>query len=45
MTLFSENHGKAALMIIGATILAAVVVLPIANMFLGSFLPQATIRV
>jgi hypothetical protein len=43
--MFSENHGKAALMVIGATVIAALLVLPIANMFLGSFLPQATIRV
>ena len=45
MTIFSENHGRAALMIIGATVLAAVIVLPIANTFLGSFLPSSTIRV
>lgn len=43
--MFSENHGKAALMVIGATILAAVLVLPIANKFLGSVLPQSSIRV
>jgi hypothetical protein len=44
-TMFSQNHGKAALMVIGATALAALIVIPIANKFLGSFLPQATIRV
>jgi hypothetical protein len=43
--MFSENHGKAALMVIGATVLAAVLVLPIANKFLGAFLPQSSIRV
>jgi hypothetical protein len=43
--MFSENHGKAALMIIGATALAALIVLPIANKFLGSVLPSSTIRV
>lgn len=45
MSMFSENHGKAALMVIGATILAAVLVLPIANKVLGGFLPQSSIRV
>ncbi len=43
--MFAENHGKAALMVIGATALAALIVIPIANKFLGSFLPQSTIRV
>jgi hypothetical protein len=45
MSMFSENHGKAALMVIGATLLAAVIVLPLANRFLGSVLPQSSIRV
>jgi hypothetical protein len=45
MKLFAENHGKAALMVIGATALAALIVLPIANALLGSFLPSATIKV
>jgi hypothetical protein len=42
---FSENHGKAALMIIASTILAAVIVLPIVNTFFGAFLPQSSLRV
>lgn len=44
-TMFAQNHGKAALMVIGATALAALIVIPIANSLLGSFLPQSTIRV
>lgn len=44
-SVLSENHGKAALMIISATVLAAVLVLPLANKFLGSLLPQSSIRV
>ncbi len=43
--LFAEEHGKAALMVIGATVLAALVVIPIANKFLGAFLPQGSIRI
>ena len=43
--MFAESHGKAALMVIGATVVAALVVIPIANKFLGAFLPQSTIRV
>lgn len=42
---FNENHGRAALKIIGAVILAVVVVLPILNSLFGSFLPTATITV
>jgi hypothetical protein len=45
MHMFAEKHGKAALMVIGATVLAALIVIPIANSFLGSVLPQSTIRV
>ncbi|MHB8613983.1 MAG: hypothetical protein ACYDAL_16400 [Candidatus Dormibacteraceae bacterium] len=45
MHLFAEKHGQAALMVIGATVLAALIVIPIANKFLGSFLPSSTIRV
>lgn len=41
---FSENHGKAALKVIAATAIAALLILPIVNKFLGSFVPQATIR-
>jgi hypothetical protein len=44
-TEFSENHGKAALTIIAATVLAAVIVLPIVNTFFGAFLPQGSLRV
>ena len=43
--IFAENHGKAALMVIGATVLAALIVIPIANQFLGSVLPSSSIRV
>ena len=42
-TEFSEHHGKAALKIIIATVLAALIVLPIINKFLGSVVPQHTI--
>ena len=42
--MFAENHGKAALMVAGATVLAALIVIPIANSLLGSFLPSSTIR-
>ena len=45
MHVFAENHGKFALTVIGATVLAALIVIPIVNKFLGSFLPQSTIRV
>lgn len=44
-TMFSANHGKAALMVVGATALAALIVIPIANALLGSFLPSSTIKV
>lgn len=44
-SIFAENHGKAALMVIGATVLAALIVIPIANTFLGSVLPNSSIRV
>lgn len=40
---FSEHHGKAALKVIGATVIAALIVLPIVNKFLGSVVPQKTI--
>jgi hypothetical protein len=45
MKMFAENHGKAALIVVGSTVLAALIVIPIANALLGSFLPQSTIRV
>ncbi|HLZ52064.1 MAG TPA: hypothetical protein VKP61_15060 [Candidatus Acidoferrum sp.] len=45
MKMFAENHGKAALMVVGATVVAALIVIPIANKFLGSFLPQGSIKV
>ena len=41
---FSENHGRAALKIIGATVVAALVLLPIVNKFLGSIVPSSSIR-
>jgi hypothetical protein len=44
-SMFAEKHGQAALLMIGATVLAALIVIPIANKFLGSFLPQSSIRV
>lgn len=43
--IFAENHGKAALMVAGATVLASLIVIPIANSLLGSVLPQSSIRV
>ncbi|HLZ12543.1 MAG TPA: hypothetical protein VKP58_08145 [Candidatus Acidoferrum sp.] len=45
MAYFAENQGKAALIIISSTVLAALIVIPIANSLLGSFLPQSTIKV
>lgn len=42
---FSENHGRAALKIIAAVVLAVVVVIPVLNSLFGSILPTATITV
>lgn len=42
-TEFSEHHGQAALKIIAATVIAALIVLPILNHFLGKFVPSSTI--
>lgn len=44
-SMMSKEGGKAALHVIAATIIAAVIILPIANRLLGSFLPSHTITV
>lgn len=41
---FSEHHGKAAMKVIGATLIAALIFLPIVNKFLGSIVPKGTIQ-
>ena len=40
---FSEHHGKAALKVIAATAIAALLILPIVNKFLGGMIPKGTI--